>query len=535
MRKALPPTLLIVLFVALLVQLPIAIAQRSNDYDWFEPLLQTRNILQDQFFVEPDDEEMRRAVIDALVGSVDDPYTIYIPPTDTDQFNKEMRGTYAGIGAEVNVREGYLAIITPMDDSPSLRAGLRAGDLVLAIDGNSTKDKAVSDCVEWLQGDVGTTVSMDVRHEDGTEETIVVTRDFITTRTVRGIRRIGEDWTYGAADGIAYIRVTQFNDTTIDELTEALEQCAERGYRNGLILDLRDNPGGGLLTAVAMADLFLDAGRIVSVRPREVSDEYIYSAESSGTLDDFPIAVLVNGASASASEIVSGALQDNDRAVVMGTRTFGKGSVQDVRALDYGAGTLKFTNAQYFLPSGRSIHRRSDSVEWGVDPDPGFTMPITGDDYVALMSARRDFEIIRRDPEGSVDETFDPTWIREELRDELLAIAVESMQGRLDSGEWTPVNDVDPASSAFNEELRDATLARQHYIERLTQIDERIEELRGLATDTGREPLLTADVTDGEIVVRDASGDIVGRYRIAGGDVAAALETLRLERLEDAE
>lgn len=532
-RRVIAPILLIAVAGSLAIRLPLAVAERSSVYAWFDPIVETRRILIDQFYVEPDDEAMHRAAIDGLVEALDDPYTEYIPPTLTDEFNKDLRGTYAGIGAEVGVSEGYLSIATPMDDSPALRAGILAGDLVLEIEGQSTHDLSVEDCVDLLIGPAGTEVTVLVRHLDGTEERITIVRERIVTRTVKGMRRDGEAWRWcaGAEGRIAYVRVTQFNADTVRELRGALDACRDAGTLEGLVLDLRDNPGGGLPAAVEMANLFLESGTIVSVRPRDPEQGAVYTAQTAGTLPEFPMIVIVNGNSASASEIVAGALQENGRARILGSRTFGKGSVQEVRPLDYAAGTLKFTIAQYFLPSGRSLHRRPDSTTWGVDPDPGFVVPVSYEAYAEMMRARRAAEIIRAESADDGPACADADWIRETLRDEALAVAVESLETRLASGTWPSPSDATSVEVAFGEELREATTARRNYLERLRQIDDRIAELYGLADEAGREPLLPESFASrGAIIeITGADGESVARLRVGAGDLARALETLILE------
>jgi len=541
LKRIIGPSLLFILGATLLIQLPIAIAGRTSAYEWFDPLVDVRRILVDRYVEELDDDDLPTAMINAMLEQLDDPYTQYIPASKTAEFNKQLRGVYAGIGAEVNLADGFLIIVTPMDDSPALHAGVMAGDVVLEIEGESTFEQPVSWCVEKLTGEVGTPVTIKVRHLDDVEEDIAIVRRQITTRTVKGLRRRGEDWNYCVDEGLGlfYIRVTQFNGETVDELQTALADLVPSGM-NGLILDLRDNPGGGLPQAVAMADLFIDEGKIVEVQPREgVGRSVTYRAQSAGTLPDFEMIVLVNGSSASASEIVSGALQDNGRAKVLGTRTFGKGSVQEVRSLNYGAGTLKYTTAHYFLPSGRNLNRNpAKSESWGVDPDPGFIVPVTDEAYFDSFRARRDFEIIRV-PEDTYEACVSPDWVREHLKDEPLALAVEALQTRLQTGAWAAVTDeeTDAALVAFNQELERALKRRASQIELLHATEQRIEELQTLAEPHGREPLLPEDVelVDGTITLHDSEGNLVGTYHIAGGNVRLALDTVSLVPVEATE
>jgi len=533
-KRILAPVLLIMLFTALLVQLPLTIAGQSSVYGWFAPIQDVRHILVENFVKPPDENAMQRAMIHAMIDTLDDPHTQYIPPSETANFNKELRGMYAGIGAEVNIMDGYLTIVTPMADSPALRAGILSGDIVLAIDGVSTFDLPLTQCIELLTGEVGSEVILSVRHLDGSEQDVSIIRANIVTRTVRGHRRVGEGWGYCVDEelGIQYVRVTQFNAFTVDELRAVLAGLLDDGL-HGLILDLRDNPGGELPTAVAVADLFLETGTIVSVRPRR-GRELVSTAQTDGTLPQFPMIVLLNGRSASASEIVAGALQDNGRAKILGTRSFGKGSVQEVRTLPYEQGTLKFTTAYYYLPSGRNLNRLSDSESWGVDPDPGLVLPVTDEDYFQMMLARREYEIIR-EPEQPVEPCIGADWIREHMRDEQFAAAVEAIRQRMQNGEWPVLGDDQGAAVAFDQELHRAAIQRNRLLAQLTRLDERIDQLRGMAADTSRRPLLRPeiDLIQGTLTVRDKNGAIIGTYRIEGGDVDLALNALLLSPMDD--
>ena len=532
LKRVLAPTLLVALFASLLIQLPLAIADRTSAYEWFLPIQDIRHILLKRYVREPDEDAMQQAMIDAMLGVLDDPYTQYVPPRSLDDFNKRLRGTYAGIGAEVNIVDGYLVIVSPMDDSPALRAGVLAGDTVLEIEGEPTFDVPISTCVELLTGDVGTAVTILVRHLDGKEEPLTIIRDRIVTTTVRGLRRFGEAWSHCVDEtlGLDYIRVTQFNDSTVGELREVLERLTAHGL-GGLILDLRDNPGGGLEVAVEMADMFLSTGMIVSVRPRH-GEELVRTAKEAGTLPGFPMIVVVNGNSASASEIVAGALQDNGRARVLGTRTFGKGSVQEVRSLNYGTGTLKFTTAHYYLPSGRNINRTGDVTSWGVDPDPGLVVSMTDKEYLEAFRARREFEIIRKNGDG-IEACVPPGWLRESLHDEQLASAAEALRTRVTEGDWPAVSDEESGLTAFNQELKRAATARVRLLERVRQVESRIDELERGAEAEGREPLLPpeAELAGGTISVLDREGNHLGTFRIEGGDVARALDSLTVRRV----
>jgi len=537
-KRVVVPTLLTVLTAALLVQLPMAIAERTNGYEFFDPLLDIRQILINDYVQKPDAKKMQQSAIDGMVNSLDDPYTTYVPPSDKTEFEKQLRGTYVGIGAEVNKQDGYLTIVTPMADSPALHAGIRSGDKVLEIEGESTLDLSIQECIDNLLGEPGTDVHIKVRHENGVEEDITITRQRIVTPTIKGLRRAGEQWTYciDPKRNIAYIRITQFNSDTVSELRKALETFQSRHDTDvkGLILDVRDNPGGALRTAVEVADLFLAEGEIVSVRGR--NDERAFHAGKEDTLPDFPMVVIANGQSASASEIVSGALQDNERAKMLGTRTFGKGSVQEVRELEYGRGTLKFTTAYYYLPSGRNIDRHNDSKVWGVDPNPGYVVQIADDKYIEMLERRREFEVIRNgDDAQQTQRCADAQWIEQHLRDPQLAAAIKAVQARVDGNDWPKVGGENPTQVAFDESLQRTIESRNRLQREVQRLEQRIRELQGLAQEAGHKTVLPEDaqLTDGVIEIRDKDGKVIGRYRIEGGNVELALEGLSLKPLDE--
>lgn len=528
-KKYAAPTLLVLLVCYLLVQLPLAIADRTSGYDFIDPIIDVRGILAENYVEELDQKRMQVAAITAMIETLNDRHTVYVPPSLQRDFNKDLRGTYVGIGAEINIIDDYLTIISPMDDSPALESGVRAGDVVLEIEGVSTYQMPVDECIDRLLGEPESEVTIKVRHLDGREEHIAITRRQIVARTVKGLVRNGDAWHHcvDPETNLAYVRVTQFNGTTTIELRQTLEQLAAGGMK-GLILDLRDNPGGALPAAIEMADMFLNSGEILSVRPRNGRGK-TWTATAEGTMADFPLLVMVNGQSASASEIVAGALQDNGRARILGTRTFGKGSVQEVRELDFNRGTLKYTNAYYYLPSGRNLHRRDNEETWGVDPDPGLVIAETDEQYVEHILARRPFEVIKeRDDELS--DCFGAAWIRENFKDEQLAVAVEVLSGRVDTGEWTRVTDIDPAIAALDNEMDRLGRARSRLLQQLEQIEQSMAEHEQLAEAAGREPVIPQDVdlTEGTLTLRDKAGNVIGEFRIDDADAALALNTMRL-------
>jgi carboxyl-terminal processing protease len=291
---------------------------------------------------------------------------------------------------------------------------------------------------------------------------------------------------------------------------------------------LRGNPGGSLSDAIEIADLFLPSGTIVSTRGRNSPPEAA-EAKAEGTLPDFPMVVLVNGQSASASEVLSGALAENKRAIVVGTRTFGKGLVQGVMTVPgTKGGQLKLTEARYYLPSGRSIHRTDDAIEWGVDPSDGYCVPLTDEETLELVRVRREEEVIARDPHAAgegAQNWSDPAWILDRLKDKQLAAAMRAVQGRVDTGEWTPTGEPNPAGSAVaGQELARAVELRERWLRELTRLDRRIEALESSA-----DPDAAAagadfwddaiDLTGGTLRVTDKDGNPVATLRITGNNL----------------
>ncbi len=536
LKSKVAPVLLALLLGSLFIQLPLAIASRADDYEWFDPIVIVRGLLLENFVEKPDAptlQRMQEATIGAMVGSLRDPYTEFVPASRMADFDKQLRGTYVGIGAEIDIVNDYLTIVTPMDDSPALEAGVMAGDTVLEIEGESTRGKSAEECIAILTGEPGTQVTIKVRRVTGEEELLTITRRRIVTHTVKGMRRIGEAWDYRIDPemGVGYIRITQFVSTTTEDTAKALSELAKQDLK-GLILDVRFDPGGELDAAVAIADMFLESGRVVSIKAR--NDERVYEATAPGTLTGFPIVVLVNETSASASEILAGALQDNGRAKVLGERTYGKGSVQEVRILPNRMGQLKMTAAYYHLPSGRNLHRKPDSTMWGVDPDDGFRVPMTNDQYRAMIQARRQYEVINRPVNGD-QKWNDPAWIENEVKDIQLARALTAIQTNLRTGTWPRVGEATGDLAALDDEFEQAIEFRNRLAAQLEEADKRVREMRQRAEEAGRERLVPsdADTAGAVITVTDASGRVIGAYRVRpGGDVEQALAVARVEKIE---
>lgn len=324
------------------------------------------------------DVDRRKLLEAALRGMIKelDPYSSYIPPEELARFNQQVDQQFGGIGIQVqpDPRTRRILVISPLPDTPAYKAGVRAGDIVTEVEGYDTENMPLSRAVELMKGPPGESVSIKVRHLSATEDEVIsMERAIISVKSVLG-DKWGKNgsWDFLVDDEqkIGYVRLTQFGRKSAEELAEAIDTLQKQGMK-GLVLDLRFNPGGLLSQAVKISDLFIESGTIVSTEGKNTAKR-TFSATKAGTLPDFPMAVLINRFSASASEILSACLQDHKRAVVIGERSWGKGSVQNVIELESGASALKLTTAGYLRPSGKNIHRFPDSKvtdEWGVHPD----------------------------------------------------------------------------------------------------------------------------------------------------------------------
>jgi len=312
------------------------------------------SIVQSSYVEEINPDNLVKGAINGMVQTLD-AHSSYLTPDMLKQVEVETKGAFGGLGIEIGMKDGYLTVIAPIEDTPAARAGLLAGDRIVRIENESTKNMNVMDAVKRLRGEPGTKVSITVIRESSPDAKVyVITRDIIKIRSVKS-RSMG--------DGIGYIRLTQFQQDSHAELERALQgfQKEKEGLK-GLILDLRNNPGGLLDQAVKIADEFIESGLIVYTDGRVEAQKTKYVAHKDGTYTGFPIVALVNAGSASASEIVAGALQDHGRAIILGQRTFGKASVQTILPLEDGS-ALRLTTARYFTPNGRSIQAK------GIEPD----------------------------------------------------------------------------------------------------------------------------------------------------------------------
>lgn len=310
-------------------------------------------------YVEPvDDVTLLQYAIDGMLSNLD-PHSDYLLPEDFSDLQEHTTGKFGGLGIEVGIEKGLIKVVTPIDDTPAEKAGIKSGDFIVSLDGEPVHEMSLNNAIDKMRGEPGTDISLSIRRE-GEKELLsfTVTRAEIKVASVRG-ENLG--------DGIGYLRITQFQDKSGPELIQAItllqtKAKEEEQQINGLILDLRNNPGGVLEAAVEVSDAFLNSGLIVYTEGRIAESDFRYSATEETIAEDIPLIVLINGGSASASEIVAGALQDHKRAVIVGTQSFGKGSVQSVLPIG-GDKAIKLTTARYFTPKGRSIQAQ------GIHPD----------------------------------------------------------------------------------------------------------------------------------------------------------------------
>ncbi|HJW85968.1 MAG TPA: S41 family peptidase [Candidatus Brocadiaceae bacterium] len=328
---------------------------KESVYEEYEEFVKVVKELQDKYV---DEIKINTILVNAYRGMLSglDPYSQYFSPEDMEDLKIETEGEFEGLGIEVIVKEGLLTVITPLLDSPAFKAGILVGDRIIKIDGESTENMTIRDAVKKLRGKLGTKITLTVVHEGDTTPTdITIERAKIHVQSIRGTRMVDNDYKVG------YLAVTNFQENTVRDMDAAIQDLMKKGMKC-LVLDLRFNPGGLLNVAVDMADKFLERGVIVSTKGRDKTQNYVYQAHKKGTYPNFPLVVLVNNGSASASEIVAGAIKDHKRGLLLGIKTFGKGSVQSLIPVGDGKAALKLTTARYYTPSGVCIHEK------GIEP-----------------------------------------------------------------------------------------------------------------------------------------------------------------------
>lgn len=323
----------------------ISQSEREATYKQLEVFSNVLSILQENYVEEIDTKDVISGAIKGLLFSLD-PHSSYLPPESFDELQEETRGSFSGIGIEVTIKNDLLTIVTPISDTPADKAGLKANDLIIEIEGEKTKSMSPFDAIQKLRGPAGSEVTISV-HREGWDDL----KKFTIKREIIPIQSVKAEF---LSPGFVYTRITKFQSHTSTDFKSKLTQLEKEQPVRGLILDLRSNPGGLLQQAVAIADIFLDHGTIVYTKGRRADQNTVFSAHTSSNKPHVPLVVLVNEGSASAAEIVAGAIQAHKRGILVGAQTFGKGSVQTIIPLPDGAG-LRMTTAKYYTPDDRSI------------------------------------------------------------------------------------------------------------------------------------------------------------------------------------
>ena len=343
-----------ILMVALLAPAAAAEAASSDTYRQLNLFGDVFERVRADYVEEVSDKELIESAINGMLSSLD-PHSSYLNPERFEDMQVQTRGEFGGLGIEVTMENGLVKVVSPIDDTPAFKAGIQSGDFITHLDGEQVFGLTLSEAVDRMRGLVGTDIELTIRRPNVEDEIeVTITRAIIQIRSVRS----------HAEGNVAYVRVTSFSEHTDKELREAFDSLKQEigGDLVGVILDLRNNPGGLLDQAVAVSDAFLDKGEIVSTRGRRADSVQRFNAREGDLANGLPVIILINGGSASASEIVAGALQDHGRALVLGTKSFGKGSVQTIIPLA-GHGAIRLTTARYYTPSGRSIQAK------GIEPD----------------------------------------------------------------------------------------------------------------------------------------------------------------------
>ena len=349
--------LLLIMQQSALAQAPTQAAQESAlPLEELQMFAQVFGKIKSDYVEATDDRKMLLDAINGILAGLD-PHSSFLEPEAFREMRIDTEGEFGGVGIEVTLEDNRLLVISPIEDTPADLAGVKAGDIIVEIDGHSISSNSLSQAVEKMRGEIGSKITLTILREGESKPLeIAIIRDVIQLTSVR-TKDLGEP-------GIAYMRISSFQAGTAAALQKKIDKYVlENGSIQGMILDLRNNPGGILNGAVDVSDLFLTTGTIVETRGRLEDSDSSYSADSPDILKGAPMVVLVNSGSASASEIVAGALQDHHRAIVFGTQTFGKGSVQTISPIGDGSSALKITTARYYTPNGRSIQ------ETGITPD----------------------------------------------------------------------------------------------------------------------------------------------------------------------
>jgi carboxyl-terminal processing protease len=365
---------------------------------------------------KPDDAELVESAINGMLAGLD-PHSSYMDAKSFRDMQVQTRGEFGGLGIEVTMEDGLIKVVAPIDETPAAKAGVMANDIITHLDGEAVQGLTLNQAVEKMRGPVNTRIQLRITRK-GMDKPVEVsiTRDIIRVRSVRPAME---------GDDVAYIRISQFNEQTTEGVRRAINDLSTRNGDKvrGIVLDLRNNPGGLLDQAISVVDAFLEKGEIVSTRGRNADETQRFNARAGDLTKGKPVIILINGGSASASEIVAGALQDHKRATVIGTRSFGKGSVQTIIPLGQGSGALRLTTARYFTPSGRSIQAR------GITPDIEILQDVP-DEMKARDTSRGEASLRGHLKADGQEETGSQSYIPpDRTKDKALQLALDLIRG----------------------------------------------------------------------------------------------------------
>lgn len=457
-------------------------AQVEKPTDPAKRFAEVQKKLQEMYVTPINEKRLWEEALKGLLKALEDPFTDYLPAEQFGQLEAQFKGAVSGIGAQLKIADGRLTVVTPLPDSPALKAGVRPGDFIETINGQPTRGLQMQEAIKRIVGEAGTVVKLKVVHADGVVEELNVTRGQIRIATVHGFLRDAEGRWQLMLDPehkIGYLHLQQFGGGTARELKDAMDVLKRDGFK-ALILDLRFCPGGLLSQALEVGGMLLKEGTIVSTRGPN-KEEKVFPADGKSWLGDFPLVLLVNEQTASSGEIVAGALRDHGRAILVGTRSYGKGSVQTLHKLEEG-GYLKLTTALHYLPSGRNIQKRPGEKTWGVDPTDGYYIPLTKAQRDAVQKSMQDRGILgyKKDEQPPRPTRITPKVIEETYADPQLAAALRTMVARLTGGEFIKVGKDNALLLDHLQRLEEMRQRREALQQNLNNLDREITDLERL-------------------------------------------------------